>query len=270
MTGERWHLAARGPDCYERYQVPSVFGPLARMFLQRVGLRPGQRVLDVACGTGVVTRHAAPILGPAGSIVGVDLNSNMLDVAREQAPTGGASIEWRQGDAASLPCPDSDFDVVLCQQGVQFFPDRAGALQEMHRVLTPGGLVGLCVWCAIEQSPCHLAIAEALRRHVGPDVARRFQGPFSFSDPDALKNAMVAAGFRDVEIQVATVTRRLLPPNESIPGLLASTPVGAEIAALPDVTRDAIVEDVATALSQYRDEDGLMVPQPTHIALATK
>ncbi len=270
MTRERWQLAARGPESYERYQVPSVFGPLARMFLQRIALRPGQRVLDVACGTGVVTRHAAPILGPVGSIVGVDLNSNMLDVARAHALTGGASIEWRQGDAASLPCPDADFDVVLCQQGLQFFPDRAGALQEMHRVLKPGGLVGLCVWCAIEQSPCHLAMAEALRRHVGPDVARRFQDPFSFGDPDALKQAMVEAGFRDVEIEVAIVRRRLLPAKESVPGLLASTPVGPEIAALDEVTREAIVDEVATALAQYRDGDGLTVPQPTHIALATK
>ena len=85
MTQERWHLVARGPESYEHYQVPSVFGRLARMFLQRIALRPGQRVLDVACGTGVVARHAAPILGPSGSIVGVDLNSNMLDVARAPA-----------------------------------------------------------------------------------------------------------------------------------------------------------------------------------------
>ena len=270
MTQERWQLAARGPESYERYQVPSVFGPLARMFLQRIALRPGHRMLDVACGTGILVRHAAPILGPAGSIVGVDLNSSMLDVARAQAPTGGASIEWRQGDAASLPCADADFDVVLCQQGLQFFPDRAGALREMRRVLKPGGLVGLSVWCAIEQSPCHLAIAGALLRHVGPDVARRFQGPFSFGDADALKDAMGGAGFRDVEIQVAVVRRRLLPPEESVPGLLASTPVGAEIAALDAIIRDAIVDEVATGLAQYRDAEGLTVPQPTHIALATK
>ena len=269
MTGERWRLTGTGPESYERYQVPSVFAPLARMLLRRVALRPGQRVLDVACGTGVVARQAASVLGPAGLMVGIDLNANMLDVARARTPTGGAPTEWRQGDAASLPAPDADFDVVLCQQGLQFFSDKAGALREMRRVLKPGGLVGLSVWCAVERSPCHLAIAEALRRHVGPAVARRFQAPFSFSDPDVLHDAMVEAGFRDVAIEVDTVMRRLLPPAESVPGLLASTPVGSEIAALAEATRAAIVDDVAAALAGYADADGLTVPQPTHVALAT-
>lgn len=270
MSQDGWQLTAGGPESYERYQVPSVFEPLARIFLQRVALRPGQRLLDVACGTGVVARQAAPLLGPAGSIVGIDLNPRMLEVARAHAPIDGAPVEWRQGDAATLPCPDDDFDVVLCQQGVQFFPDRAAALREMRRVLRPGGLLGLCVWCAIEHSPCHLAIAEALGRHVSPDVARRFRAPFGFGDRDLLSEAIVAAGFRDVDIEVAVVTRRLLPPRESVPGLLASTPVGPEVAALTQGTRDAVVDDVATALSGYRDEQGLTVPQPTHIALATK
>ncbi len=267
MAQERWQLTGSGPDSYERYQVPSVFRPLARIFLQHAALRPGQRVLDVACGTGVVARQAAPILGPAGAILGVDLNARMLDVAREHTPTGGAPAEWRQGDAASLPCPDADFDVVLCQQGLQFFPDKAGALREMHRVLKPGGLVAVCVWCGIEHSPCHLAIAEALRRHAGADVARRFQAPFGFGGRDALDRAMVGAGFRDVEVRTEILERRLLPPEESIPGLLASTPVGPEVAELGGAARRGLVADAAAALSGYRDEDGLTVPQPTHIAL---
>ena len=270
MTQERWQLTGSGPESYERYQVPSVFEPLARMLVERVALCPGQRVLDVACGTGALTRQVAPVLGPAGSIVGVDLNSGMLEVAREHTPTDGAPVEWRQGDAASLPCPDGDFDVVLCQQGLQFFPDKLRALQEMHRVLKPAGIVGICVWRAIEQSPCHLAIAEALRRHVSPEVAQRFQAPFNFSDPGLLNETMARAGFREIEIQVDVLRRHLLPPSESVPGLLASTPVGPEIAALEGATREAIVHEVATALSEYRDETGLTVPQPTYIALGRK
>jgi ubiquinone/menaquinone biosynthesis C-methylase UbiE len=271
MTQERWKLTGSGPDSYERYQVPSVFGPLARLFLQRIPLRPGQRVLDVACGTGVIVLHAAPILGSAGHLVGVDLNSNMLDVAREHAPTHGAPVEWRQGDAASLPCSSSEFDVVICQQGLQFFPDKSGALREMHRVLKPGGLVAICVWRPVEHSPCHLAIAEALGRHVSENVAERFQVPFSFGDPAALNALMTEAGFCELEFRVEVVMRRLLPPEESVPGLLASTPVGPEIVALDERTRDAIVSDVATALSGYREKDGsLFVPQPTYIALGAK
>lgn len=262
-------LTGTGPDSYEQYQVPSVFEPLARMFLARMALRPGERVLDVACGTGIVARLAAPLLGPAGSIIGTDLNAGMLEVARRHQPSGGAHVEWRQGDAMALPFPDAGFDVVLCQQGLQFFPERAGALREMRRVLRPGGRVGLCVWRGIEHSPCHLAIAAALRRHLGPDLAARFEAPFDFGDGEALRDAMAAAGFRDIVIEVATVTRRLLPPAESIPGLLASTPIGPDVAALDGGTRDAIIAEAAEALTAYHDARGMTVPQPTHIALGT-
>ena len=270
MTQERWQLTGTGPDSYERYQVPSVFEPLARIFLQRVPLLPGQRVLDVACGPGIIVRQAAPILGSAGRLVGVDLNANMLEGARKRGPTDGAPVEWRQGDAASLPCSSSEFDIVICQQGLQFFWDKAGALAEMHRVLKPGGLLAICVWRPIEHSPCHLAIAEALSRHVNEDVARRFQTPFSFGDAAALNALLTESGFCQVEIRVEVIMRRLLPPEESVPNLLASTPVGSEIMALDELSRDAIVNDVATTLSEYRDEDGLMVPQSTYIALGVK
>ena len=176
---EPWQLSGTGPDSYERYQVPSVFGPLAELFLRHVELRKGQRVLDVACGTGVVARQAAGMLGSAGLVVGVDLNAGMLKIAAANALEAGAAIEWREGDAADLPCNDEEFDVVLCQQGLQFIPNKAAALSEMQRVLKPGGLVGLCVWRGIEHSPCHSAISAALEVHAGADIARRFEAPFS-------------------------------------------------------------------------------------------
>lgn len=271
MTQQGWgQLSASGPENYERTQVPSVFEPLARMFVEHMALRPSQRVLDIACGTGIVARKAAPIVGPTGLVVGVDFNPNMLIVARQNAPADGAQIEWRQGDAASLPCSDADFDVVLCQQGLQFFPDKVGALHEMHRVLKKEGVVGICVWRSVEHSPFHLAIAQALRRHCGEAVAQQFQAPFGFGDPDALKSAMIEAGFRNPSIHVETVIRRLLPAKQSVPSSFASTPVGTAIAALVEGTIDAIVADVTAALFEYVDEAGLTVPQPTHIAIAAK
>ena len=126
MTQERWQLTGAGPEFYERYQVPSVFEPLARKFLAHMALRPGERALDVACGTGIVARLAAIILGPQSSIVGIDLNDRMLDVAREHTRSTGAAITWRQGDVEDLPCPDADFDVVLCQQGLQVLSRQNG------------------------------------------------------------------------------------------------------------------------------------------------
>ena len=237
--------------------MPSVFGPA------------GSQVLDLACGTGIIAREAAALLGPRGSITGVDLNARMLEIARANAPQDGARVEWHQGDATALPFAAECFDVLLCQQGLQFFPDKPAALREMRRVLKPGGRAGLCVWQSIEHSPCHLAIAATLHRHINADTAQRFRAPFAFGDEEALRAALLAAQFRDVRIEVATVMRRLLPPAESIPALLASTPVGPEVAALDDATRSTFVAEVAEALSAYRDEQGMIVPQQTLIAIAT-
>ena len=267
---DRCQLSGAGPESYERYQVPSVFGPLAELFLPYVGLQKGQRVLDAACGTGVVVRQAAELLGETGSAVAIDLNAGMLEVAAANAPATGAAIEWRQGDVAALPCEDEEFDAVLCQQGLQFFPDKSAALTEMHRVLKSGGTLGLCVWRGIEHSPCHSAILAALTDHAGADIAQKIKAPFSFGSPDGVRSALSDVGFTDVSIHVEDVIRRLLPAAESIPGLLASTPVGPEVANLPEQTRDAIVEQVAEALAEYREGDGFKVPQSTHIATASK
>jgi SAM-dependent methyltransferase len=267
---EQWQLTGSGPESYERFQVPSIFDPLARVFFGHVALQPGQRVLDVACGTGILARHAAPILGAEGLVVGIDINPGMLKVAKKQRPMAGCRLEWRQGDAAALPFEDASFDVVLCQQGLQFFPDRVGALREMRRVLVPGGQLALCVWQSIEHSPCNLASANALARHVGAEAARRIQAPFALGDADALGALAGEAGFHDVKIHAAVVTRRMLPPEESIPGHLASTPVGPDFAALDEATRVALVDEIGTALCAYRDPGGLAIPQGTLIALARK
>ncbi len=194
----------------------------------------------------------------------------MLEVARQNAPPGGTQIEWREGDATGLPFSDEAFDVVLCQKGLQFFPDKAGALREMHRVLAPGGLIGVCVWRTIEHSPCLLATAEALARHVGAEAATRIQAPYALGDADALHALLAGAGFRDVDVRSAVMKRRMLPPEESIPGLIASTPVGPEVAALDEAIRTALAKEIGSALAAYRDEDGLLIPQGTHIVLARK
>jgi ubiquinone/menaquinone biosynthesis C-methylase UbiE len=270
MSKQPWQLTGAGPESYERYQVPSVFGPLAKIFLDRMALRPGQRVLDVACGTGVVARAAASILGASGEVVGTDLSAEMLEVARARSSAGGARIHWQQGDAMALPCADAEFDVVLCQQGLQFFPDKVGALREMHRVLKPRGSLGVCVWRSIEHSPLLSAISDALKLHASEDIAGGFGVPFAFGDRLALEAAISDAGFQEIECRVDEVVRTLLRAEESIPGLLASTPIGPRVASLSEEFRDAIVEHVAGTLSEYRHGDGFKVPQSTHIATATK
>jgi ubiquinone/menaquinone biosynthesis C-methylase UbiE len=270
MAADLWRLGATGPDNYEFYQVPSVFEPLARIFLDRIRLKPGERVLDVACGTGIVARLAAPAVAPEGSVVGVDLNADMLAVARRKSAEAGLGIEWRQGEAGSLPCADGGFDAVLCQQGLQFFPDRLGALKEMRRVMADGGRLGLSVWRSVDHSPCHRAIADSLAVRFGPDVVRRFLAIFSFGDEQALRRHVEQVGFSEIEIGTLVVRRHLLAPAQSVPGLLASTPVGPDVAALPAGVRDMIVSEVADRLQEYRDGDGLTVPQATFVVTARK
>src|SRR5262249_23935814 len=126
-----------GPEKYERYFVPAIAAPLAGDLVEAAALRAGERVLDLACGTGVVPRPGAGRGGPAGTVAGLDINPGMLAVARAATPPG-TEIVWHQAPAHASALPDGAFDVVVCQLGLQFFPDQAAALREMHRVLAPG------------------------------------------------------------------------------------------------------------------------------------
>src|SRR5687768_16583680 len=127
------------PEVYERVLVPVVLQALSTRVVDLAAPRAGERVLDLACGTGIVARTVAPIVGATGSVVGIDVLPPMLAVARSLPVPDGASVEWREGDATALDLPDSSFDLVICQQGLQFFPDRAATASEVLRVLAPGG-----------------------------------------------------------------------------------------------------------------------------------
>jgi ubiquinone/menaquinone biosynthesis C-methylase UbiE len=267
---ESWQLAGSGPAQYERYQVPSLFQPLAERLLATVPLWTGERVLDVACGTGIVARLAAQLIGTTGLVTGVDLNPGMLEVARAQTPTSGAAVEWREGDAGALPCDDASYDVALCQQGLQFFPDQPRALREMHRVLRPGGRLALSVWRGLEHNPFNRAVAAGLARYVSAEAAAAIRAPFAHGDAQVLRRLIVDAGFRDVEIQVQVLHRRMLPPDISIPGYLASTPMAQVVGALAEGMRAALFRDIAEALQRFRHPEGLMIPQETHLALTVK
>jgi ubiquinone/menaquinone biosynthesis C-methylase UbiE len=138
---------------YERSLVTYTMRPFTTILLEHANPQPGERVVDVACGTGIAARQTAPRVGVTGMLVGVDLNLAMLAVARSQPALAGAVIDWREGNAQALPLPDGAFDLALCQRGLQFFPDRGAALHELVRVLAPGGRVAVSVWRSLEHSP---------------------------------------------------------------------------------------------------------------------
>src|SRR5262245_17237819 len=180
-----FQLQGNAAERYERWVVPFITGPWAPALLDLLELRAGERVLDVACGTGVVSRLAARRVAPSGTVTGLDLNEGMLAVARQLPLPPGLTIDWRQGSALALPFVDGAFDVAVCQHGLMFFPDRLKALGEMRRVLTPAGRVGLSVWTG--PSPYFAAQREGLTRYVSAEAASTSATAFSLGDADELR-----------------------------------------------------------------------------------
>jgi SAM-dependent methyltransferase len=264
---EQWQLSGSAAEMYDRYPARYILGPWAPGLVARAELRTGDRVLDVACGTGLVARLAAPAVGPTGRVTGLDLNAGMLAVARSLPPSAaGAPITWIEGSATAMALPDGAFDVVFCQQGLQFFPDRPAALREMRRVLVPGGRLVLSVWRGA--GPFHVAIGEALGRHVGAEAAARFATSRKGPDADELHRLVVEAGFRDVAVEPSTMTVRLPGAQDFVLRHLGSTPVAEAVAAISDEARAALADQVASALRGYADSEGLAVPDQTNVVTA--
>lgn len=229
------------PQNYERYFVPAIGAPVAQDLVEVAALQPGERVLDVACGTGVVTRLAAERVGSTGRVAGSDVNPGMLAVARASAPRD-APITWYETGAEAMPLSDADFDVVLCQMGLQFFSNKPAALREMARVLAPGGRLVLNV---PGPTPELLSImADALGRHVAPPLASFVHVVFSLHDEAELRDLLTAAGFSDVEVRAAPKSLSLPPPEDFLWQYVHSTPLSEPVGKLDEEKRDALERDV--------------------------
>jgi ubiquinone/menaquinone biosynthesis C-methylase UbiE len=269
-----WQLDGGAPELYQRYLVPAVTALWAVDLIDQVALQPGERVLDVACGTGVIARLAAERVGPNGQVAALDLNPGMLAVARALPAVTGAMIEWWGGSALALPFPEVTFDVVLCQLGLQFFPDRPTALQGMRRVLRDGGRVGLSVFGPIEHNPATFALANALDRHIGSEASLAKRTEHALADTDELLDLIAGAGFQDVLISTATKWIRFPSPAEYVRIQLAGTPLASLMAPYRPTDREHLVElliaDVGTALEPYTQKETLTFPQEVHTALARR
>jgi SAM-dependent methyltransferase len=267
---QRWRLEASAPEAYERFLVPVVFAPWAERLLELVAPGPGERVLDVACGTGIVARRAVARVGPVGTVLGLDVNQAMLAVARAAAAHLRPPIAWRAGDAAHLPLPDAVVDVVVCQQGLQFFPDRAAALREMHRVLDPKGRLALALWRPIRHSPGFAALAQALERHVGAGVAAMMHAPFDGPDPAALRRLVLGAGFGEVRLRIGLGVARFPSAEAFLRQQVASSPLAGPVGALEPEVRDALARDLDWALRAYVDDEGVVLPMQTWLVPANR
>ncbi|HEX2518031.1 MAG TPA: methyltransferase domain-containing protein [Castellaniella sp.] len=265
-----WQLSGSASEAYERYIVQAFMQGWTHALLDVATLAAGARVLDVACGTGVVARQAATRVGKQGHVVGVDLNAGMLAMARMLAQSSGASIEWKEGNVTALPFPEASFDVVLCQQGLQFFPDKPAALRDMRRVLMPTGHLVLSVWRQISHCPWQRAVADALERHVSMDAALGIRGAFALGDREELRALVRAAGFRTIRVRIDSQMIRYPSLDEFLPGYLSATPVAGIVAQLDQPTRAAILQEVKTSLEPYVDDDGLAAPIEAHALVANQ
>ena len=261
-----FQVSGNAAELYERYAVPYILGPWAPELVELASLQRGERVLDLACGTGVVARLAASRVGPTGQVIGMDLNAGMLAVARMLPPPSGPAIVWVEESATSMGLPDRSIDVVLCQQGLQFFPEKLKALREMHRILVPGGRVLLSVWKSA--GPYNIAVGDALERHVDTETAMKYRASRVVPDAEDLQRLLVEAGFRDVHIRPSAMTILLPPIEVFVLRHLSATPVAGAVASLTETERVALARQVSAALYAYADGDGVSVPDETNIAIA--
>ena len=265
-TAEQGLFTSSLPELYERFLVEPLFRPFAQELLDRTALSPTDRLLDVACGTGIVARLAETTVVDRGRLVGVDASPAMLAKASSVAPT----IEWRQGDAAQLPVrPDEAFDVVTYHQGLQFFPDKPAAVREMRRVLAPGGRVAIATWLSVDDVPLLRDLQRVAEQHLGSYVDYRH----SFGGAEALKRLLTNAGLHEVVVETVTRTVRLGGGAELFGRLNTMAVVGMSPAAkrMTDEERahvtDAITDDSVKALQGYVDGSELVFSLGTNVAI---
>lgn len=257
------------PSNYDRLMVPLIFRPYAEELARRAGeLRPA-RILETAAGTGAVTEALHDAL-PEADIVATDLNQPMLDVAAERVRSG--NVRFVAADAQDLPFDDSSFDLVVCQFGAMFFPDKVRAHSEARRVLHDGGRYMLAIWDSIERNPVSNASQESLIE-LFPDDPPLFlrEGPFSYADPAAIERDLRAAGFEDIRIETVEKRSRSPSARDAAEALCYGTPMGVEVEDREPGTLDRAFATVERKLLAMVGVDGgVNAPMSAHIVTATK
>jgi ubiquinone/menaquinone biosynthesis C-methylase UbiE len=265
-----WQLAGTSAEAYERYLVPVIFSSMAERVLDLAGVQPGDRVLDVGCGTGIVARRAAARVGPRGSVTGLDLNADMLKVARAASEGSTPAIAWQPGDATRLPFEDGSFDVVTSQQALQFMPEPATVVREVRRVLSDRGRVAIAVLRAIHHTPAYGPVADALESHAGPQAGAMMRSPFPAWDREHLRALVSAGGFREVQVRFDIGYVRFPSVEALLRREAASSPLAAALSSLQPSAWAALVGDLESSLSEFLDDDGIVFPIQTFVALARR
>jgi ubiquinone/menaquinone biosynthesis C-methylase UbiE len=261
--GMQWGTAAGFPAVYEELMVPGFFAAFADELLDRAAPTEDERLLDVATGTGIVLRRARERVPGLARLTGLDLTPGMLAVARGRSE--GLGIEYVEGDAQALPFEDDSFDVLTCQQGLQFFPEREQALAGFRRVLRPGGRAVVACWCEIESQPGYLAVAEVVARRL-PDRAGAAHAPFALPDAATLSDLLEGAGFSGVTVERVEGLARFDSPEEFTRAFLEGSPMALALGDLSADDRVELTREIVEAVRE-RVRDSGVSPLATNIAV---
>lgn len=262
-SSESFQIPLEAAEAYEAAFVPAFFAQWAPILCDAAGVETGQRILDVACGTGIVARTAADRVGSA-NVVGVDLNEAMLIVARRVHP----DIDWRQGDAAAIPLEDGSVDTVLCQMALMFFPDRVAALREMARVAGPGGTIGVLVPSSLDAQPAYGPFVDMAARHAGSEARSLLSTYFSCGDLGDLTTLFDAAGLPSPTTATHLGTASFPSVDALVTTEVDSTPLAERIT---DDVRERIRNGAGNVLAPFTAADGsLRAPFEVHVVTARR
>ena len=263
-AAEKGQVPRSAADVYEEFFVPALFQEWVRPVSEAAGVSPGQRVLDVACGTGVLTRDVQERVGPDGEVAGLDRNEGMLEVARRKSP----GIEWKLGQAENIPYSGDSFNTVVSQFGLMFFEDRKASLKEMWRVLKPGGRLAIAVWDTLQNNSGYAVMTALLRRLFGDDAAKALEAPYNLGPTDALLPLFAEAGLPDAQVQTLAGTTQF----PSIDAWVHTDVKGWTLADMIDEAQYQLLrKEAVVALKEFQLGDGTVAfPSSAHIITVAK
>lgn len=261
---ESWQVSSEAAEVYERSFVPAIFGAWAPVMAKAAGVGPGDRVLDVACGTGALARHMVDRVGPAGAVTGLDINPAMLAVARRLEPR----VDWQRGNATELPFDDASFTRVVSQFGLMYFPDRIGALSEMWRVLAPGGRLAVAVWASVDEAPGYQTLVDVAIQHVTAEAASVFAAPFVLGDRGKMEKRVADAGIAPARIALERGQIRFASVGELVRIEVKGSPLAET---MDEAAMELLAAACEAALSPYVQPSGeIVMPIAAHIVTAEK
>ena len=256
------------PAIYDRYMVPLVFAPYARLVADRAAALQPTRILETAAGTGVVTEQLHRVL-PAADIIATDLNAPMLEQAARRINAG--NVRFLPADAQALPFPDSSFDLVVCQFGLMFMPDKVRANSEARRMLRDGGRYMLVIWDRIEHNHATMAVGRAVGDLFPMDSIRFYERvPFAYHDVGQIEQDLLTAGFMDIELETVELHSRAACARDAAIGLVQGTPVRSDIEQIDATMLGRATDAAAEALQQYEGPEGFDAPMSARLVTAIR